>query len=60
MTSITPLTASIRYSYKGQAGVDAGGMWRMTLTLLFDDLLAEEKITNLVLDKVLDMGKFGD
>ena len=35
-------------------------MWRATLTLLFDDLLAEQKITNEVLDIIKGMSKFGN
>ena len=59
-TSLTPLSAAIRFHYKGQAGVDAGGMWSATLTLLFDDLLAEQNITNEVLDTIKGMSKFGN
>ncbi|KAH0574443.1 hypothetical protein SS50377_24401 [Spironucleus salmonicida] len=59
-TSITPLSAAIRFHYKNQQGVDAGGMWRTTLTILFDDLLSELPITNDVLFEIKKAEKFGN
>lgn len=49
-TSISPLCSSIRFYYKDQQGIDAGGMWRQTLSIMFNDLLGECKITNGILE----------
>ncbi|CAL5971952.1 Conserved_hypothetical protein [Hexamita inflata] len=58
-TSISPLCSSIRFHYKEQQGIDAGGMWRQTLSMMFNDLLGEAEISNEVLQKIKDAGKFG-
>ena len=60
VTSITPLSSAISFHYNGQIGDDAGGMWSRTLTLLFNDLLAEQNITNEILDTVKGMSKFSN
>eukprot|EP00703_Trepomonas_sp_PC1_P003482 JAP93124.1 hypothetical protein TPC1_14710 [Trepomonas sp. PC1] len=58
-TSISPLSSAIRFQYKDQQGVDAGGMWRQTLSIMFNDLLGETKISNDCLFKIKEVGKFG-